>query len=64
MKSLTRSDATNNAAIFDAIEALEALGYSGSEIRSVLDTAPKDYSADAIIKSHLALIGRNFYVGN
>lgn len=54
MKSLTRSDATNNAAIFDAIEALEALGYSDSEIRSVLDTAPKDSSTDTIIKYALS----------
>ena len=37
-------------AIFDAIEALEALGYFDAEIRSVIDTAPKDSSADAIIK--------------
>lgn len=54
MKSLPRSDAASNAAIFDAIEALEALGYSDAEIRSVLDTAPKVSSVDAIIKYALS----------
>lgn len=54
MKSLPRRDDTTNPALFDAIEALEALGYSDAEIRSVLDTAPKNSSADAIIKYALS----------
>lgn len=54
MKSLPRRADTTNAALFDAIEALESLGYSDAEIRSVIDTAPKNSSADAIIKYALS----------
>lgn len=54
MKELPRRDATTNAALFDAIDALEALGYSEAEIRSVIDTAPKTSSTDAIIKYALS----------
>ena len=54
MKSMPRRADTTNAAIFDAIDALEALGYSDSEIRSVIDTAPKNSSTDAIIKYALS----------
>ena len=54
MKGLQITSEPTNAAIFDAIDALEALGYSDSEIRSVIDTAPKNSSADAIIKYALS----------
>lgn len=54
MKSMPRRADTTNAAIFDAIDALEALGYSYEEIRSVIDNAPKNSSTDAIIKSALS----------
>ena len=50
MKGLQITSEPSNAAIFDAIEALEVLGYSDSEIRSVIGTAPKNSSADVIIK--------------
>lgn len=53
MKGLQITSEPSNAAIFDAIDALEALGYSDSAIRSVIDTAPKNSSADAIIKCRL-----------
>ena len=54
MKSMPRSTDTTNAALFDATDALEALGYSEAEIRSVLATAPKTSSTDAIIKYALS----------
>lgn len=53
VKGLQVTSEPTNAAIFDTIDALEALGYSDSEIRSVIDTAPKNSSADAIIKYRL-----------
>ena len=54
MKGLQITSEPSNAAIFDAIEALEALGYSDSEISSVINTAPPNSSADAIIKYALS----------
>ena len=54
VKGLQVTSDANNPAIFDAMEALEALGYSDMEIRAVLDTAPKNFSVDAIIKYALS----------
>ena len=62
VKGLQVTSDPNNPAIFDAMEALEALGYSDMEIRAVLDTAPKNFSVDAIIKYALSRLVRSGFI--